>query len=77
MRAPTWESFQHSIGPNGSLYVGSPETVATKIIRALTVLGATRFSMKYGVVDLGHDALMQNITLFGTEVAPRVRAALA
>jgi probable LLM family oxidoreductase len=73
---PTEESFRHSIGPNGSLYVGSPETVAQKIAANLTTLGATRFDLKYAMGGLEHRALMTNIELYGTQVIPRVRELL-
>lgn len=64
-------------GPQGALYVGSPETVAQKIVQNLTALGATRFDLKYGMVGLSHQALMANIELYGTQVIPRVRELLA
>jgi alkanesulfonate monooxygenase SsuD/methylene tetrahydromethanopterin reductase-like flavin-dependent oxidoreductase (luciferase family) len=65
------------VGPQGALYVGSPETVAQKIAQDLTTLGATRFDLKYGMGGLSHRALMTNIELYGTEVVPRVRELLA
>jgi probable LLM family oxidoreductase len=74
---PTKESFLYETGPHGALYVGSPETVAQKIAHNLPVLGANRFELKYGMVGLSHEALMTNIELFGTQVAPRVRELLA
>ncbi|WP_248963142.1 hypothetical protein [Sphaerisporangium perillae] len=74
---PTKQSFLREIGPHGALYVGSPETVAQKIAANLTTLGATRFELKYAMGGLSHGALMTNIELFGTKVAPRVRELLA
>ena len=74
---PTKESFMSEIGPQGALYVGSAETVAQKIAQNLTVLGANRFDLKYGMGGLSHQALMTNIELYGTQVAPRVRELLA
>ena len=70
---PTKESFLQEVGPEGALYVGSPETVARKIAANLTALGATRFDLKYGMGGLSHQALMTNIELYGTHVVPRVR----
>jgi alkanesulfonate monooxygenase SsuD/methylene tetrahydromethanopterin reductase-like flavin-dependent oxidoreductase (luciferase family) len=61
------------VGPQGPLYVGSPETVAEKIAANLPGLGAARFDPKYGMGGLSHDALMTNIDLYGTRVIPRVR----
>ena len=60
-----------------SLYVGSPETVARRIVKTMTTLGASRFYLKYGMGPMVHTTLMENIRLFGTEVAPRVREQLA
>ena len=74
---PTPESFMNEIGPQGALYVGSPETVARKIAANLTGLQATRFDLKYGMGGLSHQALMTNIELYGTHVIPRVRQLLA
>jgi len=74
---PTEESFRYEIGPDGALYVGSPETVARKIAQNLTILGATRFDLKYGMGGLSHRALLTNIDLYGTQVIPRVRELLA
>jgi probable LLM family oxidoreductase len=74
---PTEESFMYEIGPRGALYVGSPEVVAQKIADNLTVLGANRFDLKYGMGGLSHRALMTNIELYGTQVVPRVRELLA
>jgi probable LLM family oxidoreductase len=70
---PTEESFTYEVGPQGALYVGSPETVAQKIAANLTALGASRFDLKYGMGGLTHRALMTNIELYGTQVIPRVR----
>jgi probable LLM family oxidoreductase len=70
---PTEESFDWDTGPDGSLYVGSPETVARKIAANLRVLQATRFDLKYGMPGLTHDQLMTNIELYGRQVVPRVR----
>lgn len=61
---------------DGSLYVGSPETVAAKIARTASLLGLDRFDLKYSHGPLAHDILMHSIELYGTEVMPRVRAIL-
>lgn len=61
----------------GSLYVGSPETVARKIAKTMKTLGVRRFDMKYSSGTLGHDRMMKSIELFGTRVAPMVRDILA
>jgi alkanesulfonate monooxygenase SsuD/methylene tetrahydromethanopterin reductase-like flavin-dependent oxidoreductase (luciferase family) len=70
---PTEESFAYETGPEGALYVGSPETVVQKIATNLRTLAATRFDLKYGAGGLPHETLMTNIELFGRQVIPRVR----
>ncbi len=58
----------------GSLYLGSPETVARKIARTARLLGLARFDMKYSSGPLPHRLMMRSIALYGQEVIPRVRA---
>jgi len=62
---------------HGSLYLGSPETVARKIAATVKALGAARFDMKYSAGTLPHAKLMTCIELYGREVMPRVRELLA
>ena len=61
----------------GSVYAGSPETVARKIARTLLVLGADRFDLKYANGPMPHSQLMLSIGLYATEVAPMVREMVA
>jgi probable LLM family oxidoreductase len=68
--------FEHEIAA-GSLYVGSPETVARKIAATVRALGASRFDLKYSAGTLGHERLLRSIELYGREVIPRVRGLLA
>lgn len=60
----------------GSLFVGSPDTVARKIARLIEHLGLNRFQLKYAEGHISHENLMSCIELYGTEVIPRVRALL-
>ena len=69
--------FEAQVGPAGSLYVGSPETVAKKIAATVHALDADRFDLKYSAGTLPHDAMLRSIELYGTEVIPRVRELLA
>ncbi len=74
--APTSRAeFDHEIAA-GSLYVGSPETVARKIAATVRALGASRFDLKYSAGTLAHDRLLRSIELYGREVIPRVRRLL-
>jgi probable LLM family oxidoreductase len=71
------EQYDHDAGPDGSLYVGSPETVARKIATTAKALGLTRFDMKYSSGRLPHAKLMRCIELYGTRVIPLVRDMLS
>jgi probable LLM family oxidoreductase len=62
---------------DGSLYLGSPETVARRIAATAKALGIARFDMKYSAGSLPHDKLMRSIELYGTKVIPMVREMLA
>jgi alkanesulfonate monooxygenase SsuD/methylene tetrahydromethanopterin reductase-like flavin-dependent oxidoreductase (luciferase family) len=57
----------------GSLYVGSPETVARKIATTAQALGLSRFDLKYSAGPLPHEKLMRSIELYGKNVIPLVR----
>jgi alkanesulfonate monooxygenase SsuD/methylene tetrahydromethanopterin reductase-like flavin-dependent oxidoreductase (luciferase family) len=72
----TRDHFEREAGPDGALCVGAPETVAAKIVRAVQTLGLSRFDMKYSAGTLPHTLMMRSIELFGTQVAPLVRAAV-
>jgi probable LLM family oxidoreductase len=69
--------FEHAAGPDGALYVGSPETVARKIAATVRALGLSRFDVKYSNGTLPHDAMMRSIELYGTKVVPMVREMVA
>jgi probable LLM family oxidoreductase len=61
----------------GSLYVGSPETVARKIATTARSLGISRFDMKYSAGALPHEKLLHSIELYGSRVIPLVRELMA
>ncbi|BDV30543.1 LLM class flavin-dependent oxidoreductase [Microbacterium terricola] len=69
--------FQHDVGPEGSVYAGSPETVARKIAATVRALGIDRFDLKYSNGTLSHERMLHSIELYGTTVAPLVREMLA
>jgi probable LLM family oxidoreductase len=58
---------------NGSLYVGSPDTVGRRIGEAVKTLGVGRFDMIYTAGAQSIDARMRNVELFGVKVMPMVR----
>jgi probable LLM family oxidoreductase len=60
---------------HGALCVGSPETVADKIISTVKMLGLSRFDLKYSNGALPHDVMKTSIELIGSRVVPRVKEA--
>ncbi len=72
----TKEQFNYEI-EHGSLYVGSPETVAQKIAKAMLALDVTRFDMVYGQGEHKASDRLKMVELYGTKVIPRVRELLA
>ncbi len=71
------EQFESEVR-HGSLYVGSPETVARKIASAIRALDVRRFDLIYttgGAVPAS--ARLRTVELFGTKVIPMVRELLA
>ena len=61
----------------GSLYVGSVETVARKIAATVRDLGLQRFDMKYSTGPMPHEALLDCVQLYGEKVMPMVRDMLS
>ena len=62
---------------HGSLYVGSPDTVARRMAATIRGLGLSRFDLKYSAGPLPHDRLMRSIALYGSRVIPMVRDLVA
>jgi probable LLM family oxidoreductase len=74
---PTRAQFEAECSPRGALFVGSPETVAAKIIATARTLRLDRFDLKYANGAMPHAQLVKAIELIGTKVAPVVREAMA
>jgi probable LLM family oxidoreductase len=75
-RPPTREQFDAEVA-HGSMYVGSPETVANRIAGVIRTLGLSRFDLLYAVGRVPHEQRMATIELYGREVIPRVRELVA
>ena len=69
--------FDAGCAPEGHLFVGTPEQVAAKILAQHELFGHDRFLGHISVGVLAHERAMRATELFATEVAPRVREALA
>ena len=74
---PTRESYEAQRKPNGALLIGNAEEVAEKIIFEHSLFRNDRFLLQLSVGTMPHDQVMHAIELFGTKVAPMVRAAVA
>jgi probable LLM family oxidoreductase len=74
-RPPTYEQFLHEVA-HGSMYVGSPETVANRIATVIGTLSLSRFHLHYAIGRVPHEQRMAMIELYGREVIPRVRELL-
>jgi probable LLM family oxidoreductase len=74
-RPPTYEQFLAEVD-HGSMYVGSPETVANRIASVIRTLGLSRFDLMYAVGRIPHAQRLAAIELYGREVIPRVRELL-
>jgi alkanesulfonate monooxygenase SsuD/methylene tetrahydromethanopterin reductase-like flavin-dependent oxidoreductase (luciferase family) len=70
--AYTREQFDYEV-KEGSLYVGSPETVAKKIAAAMKAVGVQRFDMVYGGGEVSIEARCKTIELYGTKVIPMIK----
>jgi probable LLM family oxidoreductase len=69
----TRQQYELMRGPEGSLILGDPETVATKILRWREVLGIERFELHMSVGTLPHENVLHSIELLGNQVATLVR----
>ncbi|MFC5432310.1 LLM class flavin-dependent oxidoreductase [Microbacterium suwonense] len=69
---PAVGDFEREI-EGGALYIGSPETVARKIVTTLNTLRVNRFDFKYDQNGVSHDAMLQSIGLYGEKVVPMVK----
>ena len=61
---------------SGSLYIGSPETVARKMARAIKALGVNRFDLIYTAGTQSISSRLRAVELYGTKVIPMVREIL-
>ena len=66
----TRPQFDAMRSPDGSLVLGDPDEVATKIARWREILGIERFMLHVSVGTMPHEQVMQSIELLGTSVAP-------
>ncbi|MBS3913818.1 MAG: LLM class flavin-dependent oxidoreductase [Bacteroidetes bacterium] len=68
--------FDEMRSPMGSLFVGSAESVAEKILYQHSIFGHTRFTAQILHGEIEHEKIMRSVELFGTVVKPMVQSAL-
>ena len=73
----TRAQFEAGATLHGHNVIGSPQTVAEKILFQHSIFRHDRFLLQLSVGTLPHASIMRAIELYGTEVAPAVRSALA
>ncbi len=73
----TRDAYDAQVTPEGALYVGSPQQIVEKILHSHEVFGHDRFVLQLGTGTIPHREMLGAIELYGTEVIPAVRSALA
>jgi probable LLM family oxidoreductase len=71
------QEYEALRSPRGALAVGSPEQVAEKILFEHELFGHDRYIGQMSVGAVEHRDVLRSMELFGTEVAPLVRAEVA
>lgn len=69
----TYQQYLGSTSEDGAMFVGSPETVAKKLIKMIEELKLDRFMLHLPIGSIPHEDVLKAIELFGTKVAPLVR----
>jgi probable LLM family oxidoreductase len=64
----TRPQFDAMRSPEGSLVLGNPQEVASKILLWKEILGINRFMLHVSVGTMPHDHVLRSIELLGTEV---------
>ena len=67
------ERYLNSVGPDGAMFVGSPEDVANKMIKVIEELGLNRFMLHLPIGSMPHEEVMKSLRLYGEKVVPIVR----
>lgn len=68
--------FDHSRSLRGANFIGSPEEIVEKILFQHEIFHHQRFLLQLTVGTMPHPEVMRAIELYGTRVAPAVRAEL-
>jgi probable LLM family oxidoreductase len=71
------EQYEALTSPRGAVALGSPDQVAEKILMEHELFANQRYVGQISVGAVAHKDVLRAIELFGTEVAPLVRAEIA
>ncbi len=72
--APTRDHYDALRGDHGAFFIGSPDTVAGKILELAPELGGiARFTLQMTNSVMAPDTMLSAINLLGSEVKPRVQ----
>jgi probable LLM family oxidoreductase len=70
------DQFEQGRGRQGAYLIGDVNEAVDKILKMHELFGISRFSAHIDVGGPSHASLMKAIELYGTRIAPKVRAAL-
>ncbi len=70
------QQFDFGRSSQGALIIGDAAEGVDKILQMQELFGLTRFSAHMDVGGPSHRSLMRSIEIFGTRIAPKLRAAL-
>lgn len=71
---PSRSRFEAELTLKGAQFVGTPEQVIEKILYQHEIFGHQRFLLQLSLATMPHAKIMKSIELYGTKVAPVVRA---
>jgi probable LLM family oxidoreductase len=75
--AVTRDYFDMQRSKSGAMIIGDPDEVVEKILSEHKLFSHDRFLLQPSMGTMPHEAVLRSIEIFGTKVAPRVRAALS
>jgi probable LLM family oxidoreductase len=76
---PAYQRSQYDMGRSskGALIIGDANEAVDKILQLQELFGLTRFAAHMDVGGPSHKAMMKSIEIYGTQIAPKVKAALS
>ncbi|MET8163723.1 LLM class flavin-dependent oxidoreductase [Streptomyces sp. NPDC005329] len=74
--APSRADRAANYGPEGTVFVGSPDEIAERILHLHQLFGHTRHILQMDVGGMPQRDFLRGIELLGTKVLPQIRAEL-